>query len=94
MLQVAVQFCGGCNCRYDRGNAYTQICDATKDVATHCLAQEGISYDVLLIVRGCTGCPYLYETINATHRIICADAQDVQNVIAQIRMLGRERQHI
>lgn len=88
MLQCTVKFCGGCNPRYDRGAAYRKILAETASLASFSLPQEGMTYDVLLILRGCTGCPYLYEEIQAAHRIVCVRAEEVDSVCAQIKALA------
>lgn len=85
MLRAAIKFCGGCNPRYDRGAAYAAIVDATREVATFSLPQADTHYDLLLIIRGCTGCPYLYEEdIDADRRIVCSDAREIDDTIRQI----------
>ena len=84
MLKAAIKFCGGCNPRYDRGRAYAAIREATKDAAVFSLPQEGTRYDVLVILRGCTACPYLYEEIEADRRLICTDEREINSVIRQI----------
>lgn len=87
MRKVAVKFCGGCNPGYDRGAAYQKIREAVADRAQISLPAEGESYDVLLIIRGCTGCPYLYEEIDANERILCVKQDDIPEVIEKIRNL-------
>ena len=87
MLKAAIKFCGGCNPRYDRGQAYAAIREATKDVAAFSLPAEGARYDVLVILRGCTACPYLYEEIEADCRLVCTDGKEIDCVIRQIRTL-------
>ena len=61
MLRCTVKFCGGCNPRYDRGAAYQAVRSSLSDVAQFSYPEDGTHYDALLIIRGCTGCPYLYE---------------------------------
>ena len=80
MLHCAVKFCGGCNPMYDRGAAYRNIADFS-------LPRDGEQYDVLLILRGCTGCPYLYEDISATHRIVCASQNEADHAAQRITAL-------
>lgn len=87
MRQVAVKFCGGCNPGYDRGQAYQTIREAVSDCALLSLPVEGQAYDALLILRGCTGCPYLYEEIDANERILCVKQDDIPEVIEKIRNL-------
>ncbi|MDO5142293.1 MAG: hypothetical protein Q4D31_04665 [Eubacteriales bacterium] len=88
MLRCAVKFCGGCNPRYDRGAAYAAVRDALSGVATFSYPETGVRYDVLLIIRGCTGCPYLYEEIDASHRIILTAAAELPAAIATIEQLA------
>lgn len=83
--KIAVKFCGGCNPGYDRGAAYQEIRSATADHAVLSLPADGEHYDALLILRGCTGCPYLYEEIDADARIVCVKQDDIPEVIQQIR---------
>ena len=85
MKKVAVKFCGGCNPRYDRGEAYRTIAGELKDEAEFEIAREGVPYDVLLIIRGCTQCPYLYETIDARERVICTSREEIPETVKQIR---------
>lgn len=83
--KIAVKFCGGCNPSYDRGAAYQEIRSATADFAELSLPTGEERYDALLIIRGCTGCPYLYEEIDADARILCVKRDDIPEVIENIR---------
>ena len=85
MKQCAVKFCGGCNPGYDRGVAYRRLKEETKEAAVFEVAEAGKHYDILLIIRGCTQCPYLYEEINADQRIICTSPKGVQDAIDQLK---------
>lgn len=87
MLHCTVKFCGGCNPRYDRGAAYRHISSQLAGVAEFSYPEEGAQYDVLLILRGCTGCSYLYEDISATHRIICVSQEDADGAAARIAQI-------
>lgn len=87
MLACTIKFCGGCNPRHDLGEAYRHIRASLADVAQFTLPENGKAYDVLVILRGCTGCEYLYEDIEATHRLVATNAADVEGIIAQIRAL-------
>ena len=49
------------------------------------MPEDGVPYDVLLILRGCTGCPYLYEEIEAAHRVVVAAADEIPQAIDRIR---------
>ena len=84
-MKCAVKFCGGCNPRYDRGAAYAAIRGQTADIASFEVAQEGEHYDLLLIIRGCTQCPYLYEEIDADARIVLTSSEEAADAPAKIR---------
>ena len=58
---------------------------ALSDAASFSLPEEGAHYDVLLIIRGCTGCPYLYEEIEADRRVVITSRDDMQSAIDEIR---------
>ncbi len=85
MLHCAVKFCGGCNPRYDRGAAYQKIRDALTGSAAFSYPKEGEHYDLLLIIRGCTGCPYMYEEIHTDRRIVLTDVSQLLSVLSEIQ---------
>ncbi|MGM9648805.1 MAG: hypothetical protein ACI3XY_02395 [Butyricicoccaceae bacterium] len=87
MLKCTVKFCGGCNPKYERGDAYAAIRSALSGIAEFSLPQDGEHYDALLIITGCTACEYDYAEICADHRIRCSDSSDVPSVIARLRHL-------
>jgi len=88
MLQGAVKFCGGCNPRYDRGDAFHTLRAALAEQVTFSYPTDGISYDLLLIIRGCTGCPYLYEEIAATHRVVLTSLSELDTVLDAIQAIA------
>ena len=88
MLRCTVKFCGGCNPRYARGEAYQTVRSSLSGTAEFSYPEDGARYDVLLIIRGCTGCPYLYEEIGATHRVIITAADEIPAAIREIEQLA------
>ena len=58
---------------------------SAQDTASFSYPEDGVPYDVLLILRGCTGCPYLYEEIEAAHRVVVAAADEIPQAIDRIR---------
>lgn len=88
MKKYAVKFCGGCNPKYERGDAYAAIRSALSDIAEFSLPQDGEHYDALLIITGCTACEYDYAEIEADHRIRCSDSSEVPSVIDRLRRLS------
>nr|WP_297175043.1 hypothetical protein [uncultured Agathobaculum sp.] len=90
MLRCTVKFCGGCNPRFDRGEAYQTVRTSLTGVANFSYPEDGAHYDVLLIVRGCTGCPYLYDEIDADHRVILTSAHEIPAAIREIEQRASE----
>lgn len=88
MLHCTIKFCGGCNPHYDRGAAYRRICSQLAGAAEFSYPQDSSHYDVLLILRGCSCCSYVYEDISATHRIICSNQETADSVAAHIAQLA------
>mgnify|MGYP005765288739 CR=1 FL=1 len=91
MLRCTVKFCGGCNPRYDRGEAYQTVRSSLSGAAEFSYPEDGASYDVLLIIRGCTGCPYLYEEIDAAHRVIITESSQIADAIREIEQIASEK---
>ncbi len=60
MKKVGVRYCGGCNPRYDRGGVFQKIRDRLQDIDFE-VAQEGVEYDALLVIGGCTSCCASYH---------------------------------
>ena len=86
-LTCAVKFCGGCNPRYDRGAAYKAICSELSGTAGFEVPKEGRHYDLLLIIRGCTQCPYLYEDIDADERLVVTSREEADAAPGIIRQM-------
>lgn len=88
MKKATVRYCGGCNPRYERGEAYRKIMESLSDCVSFFSYQPENSYDLLLIVRGCTGCSYEYEEVQAKHRIYLSDVSEIPAVLEEIRLLS------
>ena len=59
-MKVGIKYCGGCNPRYDRA-AYVKVLCARHPDWDWEYAQEGVRYDLLLVVGGCTSCCAGYD---------------------------------
>lgn len=53
-LIAGVKFCGGCNPRFDRGKAFSYLQAHFHEQVEFRIAQEGVLYDFLLVIGGCT----------------------------------------
>ncbi len=68
-MKCGVKFCGGCNPRYQRGDAYRQIKDELDDIDFD-YAQEDVPYDQLLVIGGCPACCASHEQYTAENEVI------------------------
>lgn len=76
-MKVGIRFCGGCNPRYDRGAMVKRITEKHPEWEAG-VAREGVEYDLLLVVGGCTACCAAYEQFSAGRVIkMWTDAEDI-----------------
>lgn len=70
VIRCGVKFCGGCNPKYDRGKAFTRFKAKFENRICFDIAQEGIAYDLLLIIGGCGSCCASYDQYNTLGSIL------------------------
>jgi len=87
MLKAAIKFCGGCNPRYDRGEAYNKIRQIFENKIIFSLPEDGEKYDVLLIISGCTGCEYSYDEIAADNRLYLNQPEKFEKIVDELNKL-------
>ena len=68
-MKCGVKFCGGCNPRYQRGEAYRKIRDDLSEIEFD-YAQEEVPYDQLLVVGGCPACCASHEQYTYDNEVI------------------------
>ena len=73
-MKIGVRFCGGCNPRYDRGAFYNEIIECYPDHDFE-IAKEGVSYDHLVVIGGCSSCcaEYRQFTFSTFDKVWAAD---------------------
>ena len=59
-MKCGVKFCGGCNPHYQRGDAFRKIQADLPEIEFE-YAEEGVGYDHLLVIGGCTACCPIIE---------------------------------
>ena len=84
MLRCTVKFCGGLQPAPRSRRMPIEHC-ALRPFGRRLSSpypEEGAHYDALLIIRGCTGSPYLYEDIEADRRVLSSRrADEIQSAI-------------
>ena len=84
-MKCGVKFCGGCNPRYQRGDAYRRIRDELDEIEFD-YAQEDIPYDQLLVIGGCPACCASYEQYTADNDVIKMwDESHIESVINKLQ---------
>lgn len=60
-MLVGVKFCGGCNPRYERGQALQAIKKHFEGRVDFVIAEEGKEYDLVFVIGGCSSCCASYD---------------------------------
>jgi len=77
MKKMGIRYCGGCNPRYDRGALVKRITEKHPELNIES-AKEGVAYDLLLVVGGCSSCCASYEQFQAAEILkIWTDQDDL-----------------
>ena len=83
-MKCGVKFCGGCNPRYQRGDAYRQIRDELEDIEFD-YAQEEVPYDQLLVIGGCPACCASHKQYTTENEVIKMwDESHIESVKEQL----------
>ncbi|NCB43539.1 MAG: hypothetical protein EOM59_13115 [Clostridia bacterium] len=85
MKKVGVRYCGGCNPRYDRGGVFQKIRDRLQDIDFE-VAQEGVEYDALLVIGGCTSCCASYHQFTYCKGVVKIwDPNELEDTIKKLK---------
>lgn len=90
-MKCGVRFCGGCNPRYQRGEALARIREHFRGRIEFPIAEEGPEYDILLVIGGCTNSCASYNQFQ--FRLACLkmwDASHIAKVIDELETLYQE----
>ncbi|WP_206458496.1 hypothetical protein [Anaerovorax sp. IOR16] len=87
-MKCGVRFCGGCNPRYDRGKVLEEIKESLSEIDFEYACEEE-TYDVILVIGGCTNCCASYEQFKTKEGVIKMwDSADTKRIIRVIRDLS------
>ncbi|MEA4922628.1 MAG: hypothetical protein VB031_04585 [Eubacteriaceae bacterium] len=87
-MKCGVRFCGGCNPRYDRGAALKELEKQEPDVDFQ-IAEEGVDYDYLLVIGGCTNCCASHCQFSTKEGVVKMwDEQHIDKVIKNINKVA------
>jgi hypothetical protein len=86
-----VKFCGGCNPRYERGNALEEIRRHFKGRIDFRYAEEGVRYDLLLVIGGCPSCCASHCQYEAEHDTVKMwDEGHIEDIIEKFERILEE----
>jgi hypothetical protein len=90
-MLVGVKFCGGCNPRYDRGEAFSAVKRRCEGAAARFeYAEEAREYDLLLYIAGCVNRCTALDAYKAAKGVVCLwDGARVDSVSARIEDISR-----
>jgi hypothetical protein len=81
-MKCGVKFCGGCNPRYQRGDAYRAI-KADFPQIDFSYAEEDVPYDQLLVIGGCPACCASFEQYTVNDEVFKMWSEDHMDDIRQ-----------
>lgn len=88
-MKVGVRFCGGCNPRYDRGAALRKLKEEQPDV-DFLHAEEGVEYDSILVIGGCTNCCASHCQFSTREGVIKMwDEKHIEDVLSRIDQIKK-----
>ena len=77
-----VKFCGGCNPHYQRGDAFRKIQADLPEIEFE-YAEEGVGYDHLLVIGGCTACCPIIEQYTVNGDVLKMWSEDHVKIIEE-----------
>ena len=77
-----VKFCGGCNPHYQRGDAFRRIQADLPEIEFE-YAEEGVGYDHLLVIGGCTACCPIIEQYTVNGDVLKMWSEDHVKIIEE-----------
>lgn len=87
-MQIAIKYCGGCNCTYQRGTAVKKL-KALFTEHNYVVGDENWVYDIWLVVCGCEKKCVEAQKLVASVRtfIVCSEA-DFQELFRVLKQYG------
>lgn len=90
-MKIGIKYCGGCNPTYDRTDVVTRL----KKLGGQCysieMAKQGIVYDIVVILCGCTKACVSHQNIESKYEKVCItsenDSSKLLDIINKIKIL-------
>ena len=90
-MKCGVKFCGGCNPKYERGEAYNYLKNYFRGQIDFAYAEEGVLYDALLVIGGCTNCCASFSQYKSKRECIKMwDKNHIESVVNDLQKIINE----
>jgi 4-hydroxybutyrate CoA-transferase len=90
-MRIGIKYCGGCNPRYDRTDLVSRLNKYIGEGHSVETAKQGIIYEIVAVLCGCTSACANYKDLEAKYEKICitseSDIIKVLNIIDKIKDL-------
>jgi hypothetical protein len=91
MPRIALKYCGGCNCRYDRAVILKRVKEDFGDVEFITMPEDG-EYDAVVVITGCASqCATHQGLIGRAGKVITDCEEDYEKVAALLERAGLKR---
>lgn len=81
-MEIGIKYCGGCNPTYDRTDIVSRL---KKYIGIECtieIAKQGIIYDVVVILCGCSSACASHQNLEAKYEKVCITSEnDIVNLV-------------
>lgn len=90
-MRIGIKYCGGCNPRYDRTALVSRLKKYVGEGHSIETAKQGIIYDIIVVLFGCTSACANHENLKAKYEkiYITSESDNVKllNIIDKIKDL-------
>jgi hypothetical protein len=87
MIKIGVKYCGGCNPRFERGKLFHSIKSRLKEAHFE-HAKEGVNYDALLVISGCTNNCASFQQYKYNKGVVnIKDSSELDRAVKELREL-------
>jgi len=89
-MKIGIKYCGGCNPTYDRAAVVTNLKKYIGEGHSIEAAKQGILYDIVVILCGCTSACVNHENLESKYWKVCltseSDNKKLFSIIDKIKL--------
>lgn len=93
-MQIAIKYCGGCNCTYQRGQAIKKLKNLFPE-HNYVVGDENWVYDIWLVVCGCEKkCVEIQKLVASVRVFVVCSEEDFQNLFKVLKQFKKQDDQI